>query len=62
MKKKYKLKKCPKCGSNSVSVVIGEIGLWQCMSCTWDGENIETVKVTEKEYLIFSEQKNGEIN
>lgn len=52
--KMYKVKKCPKCGSTDVSVVLtGEEGKgtrdWECKSCKWKGRNIEEKELTEDE-------------
>ena len=46
--KTYKVKKCPKCGSTEVFIVlVGEEGKkadsWECKACMWKGKNIEEI-------------------
>ena len=54
--KKYKVKKCPKCGSTEVHIVlVGEEGKkpenWECRACKWKGRNIEEKEMSEDEFL-----------
>lgn len=54
--KMYKVRKCPKCGSSDVSVVlVGEEGKkadkWQCGKCKWVGKEINIEEVSEDEFL-----------
>lgn len=54
--KTYKIKKCPKCGSTSVSIVlVGEEGKkaenWECRACKWRGREIEEKELSEEEFL-----------
>ncbi len=60
--KTYKIRKCPKCGSTNVNVVLtGEEGRgsqgWECKKCKWTGKNIETEEVSEDEFLKMGEEK-----
>lgn len=62
--KTYKMKKCPKCGSSEVSVVlVGEEGkkadTWECKACKWRGKNIEEVELNEEEFLAHLEKMDG---
>ena len=60
--KTFKVRKCPKCGSTNVSVVLtGEEGKkadnWACKKCKWTGRNIEIAEVGEDEFLKMGEEK-----
>ena len=60
--KTFRVKVCPKCGSNDVSVVlVGEEGKkadnWECKKCKWKGRNIEVKEVREDEFLKLEEGK-----
>ena len=44
--KTFKIRKCPKCGSDDVSVVLGfdegkGKGEWECKKCKWLGKNLK---------------------
>lgn len=63
MKKKYKLKKCPNCGSYDVKIETKEtnetnerqiIG-WSCQ-CTWIGKKPMEEEVSEDQYLKYAEE------
>jgi len=54
--KMYKVRKCPKCGSSDVSVVlVGEEGKkadkWQCGKCKWVGRDINIEEISEDDFL-----------
>lgn len=54
--KTFKIRKCPKCRSSNVVVVLtGEEGRgsqgWECKKCKWTGKNIETEEVSEQEFI-----------
>ena len=54
--KTYKVKKCPKCGSTEVFIVlVGEEGKkadsWECKACMWKGKNIEEKEMGEDGFL-----------
>ena len=60
--KTFKIRKCPKCRSTNVNVVLtGEEGRgsqgWECKKCKWTGKNIETEEVSEDEFLKMGEEK-----
>ncbi len=59
--KMFKVRKCPKCGSTNVSVVlVGEEGKkadkWQCEKCKWVGRDIEIEEIPEEEFLKMGEE------
>ena len=49
----FKIKKCPKCGSDDVQVVIGDIGKWECKKCGWKGKDIKEEEVSESEFMKY---------
>jgi len=58
--KTYRIRKCPKCGGNEVSVVlVGEEGKksdnWQCAKCKWVGKDIVVEEISEEEFLKLGE-------
>ena len=62
--KKYKIKKCPKCGSTSGAVVLtGEEGKgakeWECKACKWRGKGIEEKELSESEFLEYLGKMGG---
>jgi hypothetical protein len=64
--KVFKLRLCPKCGSDSVMVVLtGEEGKgakeWECKKCKWTGKNIEEKEVTEDEFMEYLDKKGEEV-
>lgn len=54
MKKKYYLKKCPKCGSYNIKVVTEITPSWIC-KCNWEGKRPLVEEVSEEEYLKYAE-------
>lgn len=64
--KVFKLRLCPKCGSDNVNVVlIGEEGKgtkeWECKKCKWTGKNIEEKELTEQEFMEYLDKKGEEV-
>lgn len=58
--KLYKVKKCPKCGSTDVHVVlVGKEGQkadnWECGKCGWKGKDVKIEEVNEGEFLKLGE-------
>lgn len=54
--KMFKIRKCPKCDSTSVHVVlVGEEGKkadnWECGKCKWKGRDIVVEEISEEEFL-----------
>jgi ribosomal protein L37AE/L43A len=58
--KTFKVRFCPKCNSDKVSVVIGEIGLWECKSCKWKGANPKEQELSEDEFMEYLDKKEEE--
>ena len=64
--KTFKVKKCPKCGSYNVNVVlIGEEGKsakeWECKKCKWHGKDIEEEELTEDEFMKYLDEQGVEV-
>jgi len=64
--KTFKIRKCPKCDSDSISVVLGfdegkGKGEWECKKCKWVGKNIKEVSVSEEEFMKYLEEKGEEV-
>jgi len=64
--KTFKVKKCPKCGSHDVNVVlIGEEeknnGEWECKKCKWHGREIDEEELQEGEFMKYLDEKGEEV-
>ena len=64
----FKLRRCPKCNSDEVGVVISgsdsETGGgkdWECRKCPWKGKNIKEEELTEDEFMKYLDDKGEEI-
>lgn len=60
--KTFKIRKCPKCGSDEVSVVLGfdegkGKGEWECKKCKWTGKNVREDEVSEDEFMKYLDEK-----
>ena len=60
--KKFKIKKCPKCDSRDVEVVLGQeegrvTGEWECKKCKWKGRDIRVKEISEDEFMKSIEGK-----
>jgi len=62
--KTFKIKVCPKCGSDEVGVVLSgsseeECGgdEWECRKCKWKGHNIKIKELNEDELLEYMDEK-----
>lgn len=64
--KTFKIRKCPKCGSSDVSVVLtGEegkgTGEWECKKCGWKGKNVEEEELNEDEFMKYLDEKGVDV-
>lgn len=62
----FKIRICPECGSDNVSVVlVGEEGKnkgeWECKKCNWIGKNILEKEMSEEEFMIYLDEKGEEV-
>ena len=60
--KTFKIRKCPKCNSDFVSVVLGfdegkGKGEWECKKCKWVGKNIDEEEVSEGDFMKYLDEK-----
>jgi len=65
--KTVKIRKCPKCRSNKVNVVLtGEEGKgareWECRKCKWHGKNIEKEELGEEEFMKYLDENGEEVS
>ncbi len=66
--KTFKIRKCPKCKSDKVNVVLsgsdaeeGGGKEWECQKCKWHGKNIEEEELTEDEFMKYLDEKGEEV-
>ncbi len=64
--KKFKIKVCPKCGSDNVTVVLNveEVkgtGEWECRKCGWTGRNINEKELDEEQFMKYLDEKGEEV-
>jgi|GEM_PF-949856 len=59
----FKLRLCPKCGSDEVVIVVGkERGKeWECKKCGWKGMTVKEKDLTEEEFMEYLDKKNVEL-
>ena len=65
--KTFKLRRCPKCGSVRVSVVLGEEvgknkGEWECKKCGWKGANVKEEELDEEKFMKYLDEKGEEVS
>ena len=68
--KTFKIKVCPKCGSDNVGVVLSNMDseeesntgkMWECRKCKWSGRDIDEKELTEDEFMKYLDEKGEEI-
>lgn len=59
--KTFKIKRCPKCSSEDVGVVIGEKGIWECKKCGWKGRDVKEKELTEEGFMKYLDEKGEEV-
>ncbi len=59
--KTFNIRECPKCASNDVGVVIGEVGMWECKKCGYKGRDIKEKELTENEFMKYLDEKGEEV-
>ncbi|MBU2562436.1 MAG: hypothetical protein KKF68_02125 [Nanoarchaeota archaeon] len=57
--KTFKIRKCPKCNSENVGVVVGKDkkGEWECYNCKWSGKNIQEIELGEEDFLKYLDER-----
>ena len=65
--KTFKIRECPKCGSDEVRVDIageeckGGKCNWECKKCKWKGQDIVEKELTEDELMEYMDKKGEDI-
>jgi Zn ribbon nucleic-acid-binding protein len=60
--KTFKVKLCPKCKSDEITVVIGgQMGMWECRGCGFRGPSFPEKEMTEEEYFDYLDKKDIEM-
>lgn len=66
--KTFKVRICPKCGSDEVGVVLSgsdkETGggkEWECRKCKWKGKNISEREYEEEEFMAYLDEKGEDV-
>ncbi len=69
-KKTFKIKTCPKCGSDEVGIVLSNMDseeesstgkMWECKKCKWTGSEVKEKKLTEEEFMKYLDEKGEEV-
>lgn len=57
--KTFKVRRCPKCNSDAVEVVVGKekVGEWRCKKCNWAGGEIKEEEMNEEEFMKYLDEK-----
>lgn len=66
--KTFKIRKCPKCKSDDVGLVLSNSDSeegggkeWECHKCNWKGSNVKEKELTEDEFLKYLDDKGEEV-
>ncbi len=68
--KTFKIKVCPKCGSDEVAITLSNLDFeeesntgkqWECKKCKWTGSQIKEKQLTEEELMEFLDKKGEEV-
>lgn len=68
--KTFRIKVCPKCGSDEVAVKLSNLDSeedsstgkhWECKKCKWNGGNIKDKELTEDELMAHLDKKGEEV-
>jgi hypothetical protein len=59
--KTFSIRRCPKCNSDDLKVVIGEVGVWECAKCKWKGKNVKLEDLDEDEFMKYLDDKGEEV-
>lgn len=59
----FYLKKCPKCDSDNIGVVVGKEskGEWECYKCKWKGMDVKKEELSEDEFMKYLDEKGEEV-
>jgi DNA-directed RNA polymerase subunit M/transcription elongation factor TFIIS len=68
--KTFKIRVCPKCGSDEVGVSLSNLDSeeesntgkqWECRKCKWTGGNVKEKELTEDELMEHLDKKGEEV-
>ena len=68
--KVFKIKVCPKCGSDDVAIMLSNLDSeeesntgkqWECKKCGWSGSQIKIKELTEDELMAHLDKKGEEV-
>jgi ribosomal protein L37AE/L43A len=59
--KTFKVRRCPKCNSDEIGVVIGEVGKWECRKCKWSGKDVKEDELEEDEFMKYLDEKGEDV-
>jgi ribosomal protein L40E len=68
--KSFKIKVCPKCGSDEVGITLSNLDSeeesntgkqWECRKCKWNGDNIKEKELSEDELMEHLDKKGEEV-
>jgi DNA-directed RNA polymerase subunit M/transcription elongation factor TFIIS len=68
--KTFKIRECPKCGSDDVGIVLSNSDSeespgtgkdWECRKCGWIGQEINEKELTEDEFMEYLDNKGEEV-
>ncbi|KKK49431.1 hypothetical protein LCGC14_3135140 [marine sediment metagenome] len=63
-KKTFNLRRCPKCNSDDVKVIVGfdRKGEWECSKCKWEGKDLKEEELKEEEFLKYLDDKGEKVS
>ena len=68
--KTFKMKVCPKCGSDDVAITLSNLDSeeesstgkqWECKKCKWTGGDIKEKELTEEELMVHLDKKGEDV-
>ena len=64
--KTFKVRRCPECKSDEVSVVLGfdegkGKGEWECKKCGWVGRNVKEEEMNEEQFIKYLNERGEEV-
>lgn len=66
--KTFKVRECPKCGSDDVGLVLSNSDAeegggkeWECRKCKWCGSEVKTKELDEDEFMKYLDERGEEV-
>ena len=69
--KTFKIRKCPKCDSDDVGVVLSGSDSeedsntgreWECKKCNWKGKDVRKEELTEDEFMKYLDERGEDVS